>query len=92
MQDLNKKALRQRTNWIWGAVIAAFAIVFLIVLLNPSGDADTSSPDDKAADVDIMVPAEVPDTPVGAMSAPEDDSIVTRIDDETAAEAATSEN
>lgn len=91
MRDLDEKQLRKRTNWIWGAVIAAFVVVFLVVMFNPSGDADTSSPDDQSADVDIMVPAEVPDTPVDRMAAPEDDSIVTRIDDETAAEAATPE-
>ncbi|MBO6730958.1 MAG: hypothetical protein JJ901_03655 [Erythrobacter sp.] len=76
---------RKRINWAWLLLIALFAVVLVFVMANPSGDTPSEEP---TPDVDLVAPVEVPETSVDEMAKPDDDTMVTRIDDETAAEAA----
>jgi len=91
MTDSNSPE-RNNLKWVWGLLIAALGFVLIFVLLDPGGDPEDSPITDPDPNVGISVPADVPTTGVNDMAAPEDDRMVTRIDDETAGEAATPED
>ena len=76
-------------KWIWAALLVLLAFALVVVFWDPAGDPEDSAITQTTPDVQIMEPADIPTTEVEDMRNPGDDRMVTRIEDETAAEAAT---
>lgn len=89
MAHPNDPTTRSNAKWLWILLIALLGVLLVIWLLNPAGD-----PEDSAftEDAEVLgtteIPVEVPERQVQT-AVDDDDAMVTRIEDEAAAGAAT---
>lgn len=57
----DNSAKRDRTKWLWLALIALFALLLVLWLINPAGDPEDSVFEPETPDVEVGAEAALPD-------------------------------